>query len=175
VTDGLPTVAHGSLAARIGAVFNRTFDAWHTVMIGGGAEPLYRPARGAAPARIVFTRDYAASALHEAAHWCIAGADRRRRLDYGYAYQPPPRSARQLREFFRSELTCQALELVFSEAVGMRFRVSVDDLDAPPGTAAAFERDVRAAAVALRRAPPARAARFLAALRAEFEPERSSG
>ena len=157
-----------AIAAHISAVFNRTFAAWRTVLVGGGDEPLYTPARAGVPACIVFTRDYPSSALHEAAHWCVAGAARRRRVDYGYPYLAPPRSVAQQHAFFRAELRCQALELLFSEAAGVPFRVSVDDLEAPPSAADGFAQDVRAAAGRLRSAPPPRAGRLLGALRQAF-------
>jgi elongation factor P hydroxylase len=162
-------------AKRISQVFNGLFavSAW-TVMVGGGAEPLYVPASGDQPARLVYTRNYAASALHEAAHWCIAGAVRRRQVDYGYHYDPSPRSTTQRQRFFGLELRCQALELLFTAAAGQPFQVSIDDLDAPEASAAetgagGFDAEVRAAAVAMhRRGLPPRAAQLRGALAAEF-------
>lgn len=158
-TDRLHPAPEGN-AARIRDVFNALFGASHrTVMEGGGTEPLYFPVRAGQLARIVFTRDYAASALHEAAHWCVAGAARRRRVDYGYPYRPPPRDAPETIEFCNRELRCQALERVFSEAAGLRFRVSLDDLTTHPERVAVFDRAVRCKALQLRRRGlPARAA-----------------
>ena len=40
-------------------------------MVGGAAEPLYLPDRGTRTAELHYREDFAASALHEAAHWCI--------------------------------------------------------------------------------------------------------
>jgi elongation factor P hydroxylase len=122
----------------------------------------------------VFTRDYASSALHEAAHWCIAGAARRRQIDYGYHYDAPPRSAQQRHHFFDLELRCQAMELLFATAASQPFRVSLDDLDTPPEramqiSAADFATDVHATAFAMNaRGLPSRAARLRDALAAEF-------
>lgn len=168
-------VANREPAKRISQVFNGLFAvSAQTVMVGGGAEPLYVPASGDQPARLVYTRNYAASALHEAAHWCIAGAVRRRQVDYGYHYDPPPRSTTQRQRFFGSELRCQALELLFTAAAGQPFQVSIDDLDAPEASAAEtgageFDAEVRAAAVAMhRRGLPPRAAQLRGALAAEF-------
>ena len=66
----------------------------NTCLLQGGAEPVYLPADADHPQnRIVFRLDYAASALHEIAHWCIAGAARRRLIDYGYWYSPDGRDS----------------------------------------------------------------------------------
>src|SRR5699024_7455731 len=56
-------------------IFNQVFaTTYRTLLEAGGDEPLYQPAsEPAGRHRIVFTRDYFASALHEVAHWCIAG------------------------------------------------------------------------------------------------------
>ncbi len=132
-------------ATRIARAFNGAFGASHrTLLFGGGAEPLYVPADAQQPARIVFTRDYAASALHEAAHWCLAGAARRRLPDYGYAYVPGPRTAPQREAFFAAECDVQALEALFADVCAVRFVVSADDFAAPHEELAAFERRVLA-------------------------------
>jgi hypothetical protein len=161
-------------AARIARVFNREFLEGHrTLMCGGGAEPLYQPAVGSAPARIVFTHDFPASALHEAAHWCLAGPSRRLRRDYGYWYVPGPRDTRQRAAFFAAEATVQALEAIFATACGVRFVVSADDFAAAPTELEAFARRVDEK-IAARRVGglPARGRRFLDALIAEFRHER---
>ena len=179
VTTTEPVIAD-DIANRIGRVFNGLFAASthterRTVMMGGGAEPLFLPATDDQPARLVFTRDYASSALHEAAHWCIAGAARRRQIDYGYHYDAPPRTAQQRHRFFDLELRCQAMELLFTTAARQPFRVSIDDLDTPPEramqiSAADFATDVHAAAIAMNaRGLPSRAARLRDALSAEFK------
>jgi elongation factor P hydroxylase len=157
-------------AAQIAAVFNREFECSHrTVMIGGGEEPLYVPATPKRPARVVYTRDYPASALHEASHWCLAGAQRRERRDYGYWYLPGPRSAAQRRAFFAAEADVQALEAVFATASGVKFVVSADDFAAPPAELEAFAALVEQR-MAFRAAGrlPVRAQRFHAALQAAF-------
>ena len=176
-TTTKPVIAN-DIANRIGRVFNGLFAAsTQTVMMGGGAEPLYLPATDDQPARLVFTRDYASSALHEAAHWCIAGAARRRQIDYGYHYAAPPRTALQRQRFFNLELRCQATELLFSTAARQPFRVSIDDLDTPHDgamqiSAADFATDVYAEATAMSaRGLPSRAARLRDALAAEFKAE----
>lgn len=111
--------------------------------MGGNPEPYYRPATSDGDChRVEFTRDYPASALHEAAHWCVAGDERRRQPDYGYWYAPDGRSAEQQAEFERVEVKPQALEWIFSAACRMKFRVSADNLDAGLGPSDRFKRDI---------------------------------
>ncbi len=156
-------------AARIVRVFNAEFFKSHrTLMAGGASEPLYEPAVGSKPARIAFTYDYPASALHEAAHWCIAGIKRRRLRDYGYAYVPGPRDARQREDFFVAEADVQALEAIFAQTCGVRFVVSADDFDAPPAELVRFAAMVAERAVVRAAKLPARAQRFHDALAAAF-------
>lgn len=102
---------------------------WHTRLVGGAEEPVYYPPEGAAAAEIHYAHDYFRSALHEIAHWCIAGPQRRGRLDYGYWYVPDGRNARQQALFLRVEEKPQALELLFCAACGHDFCVSLDNLD----------------------------------------------
>jgi elongation factor P hydroxylase len=157
-------------AARIVATFNRLFGESHrTQLVGGGTEPLYEPATVDAPARIVFTHDYPASALHEAAHWCLAGDARRAQRDYGYWYSPGPRDARARSAFFATECDVQAVEALLAEACGVRFVISADDFAAPHDELEAFERRVRDR-IAMRRMRglPARAVRLRDALATEF-------
>lgn len=126
---------------RLIELFDHTFVPGHgTCLVGGGEEPVYEPA--SAPGqlhRIIFTRDYFASALHEVAHWCVAGPERRRQPDYGYWYSPDGRSAAQQAEFERVEVRPQALEWLFSEAAGWRFRVSADNLELASGPSEGFK------------------------------------
>ena len=160
-----------STASRIAQVFNRTFYSTHgVVMEGGGTEPLYEPAKGTRPARITHTYDYPASALHEAAHWCIAGAARRQRRDYGYWYVPGPRECARRAAFFAAEASVQALEAVFALSSGVRFVVSADDFAATPDELEHFACIVgQRIDLNLRTALPARPRRFRDALLAEFE------
>ena len=115
----------------IAACFNRVFyPAYGTQMRGGAEEPLYVPAADGEPARVYYREDFAASALHEAAHWCIAGRQRRALADFGYSYQPPPRSEAAQQRFFALELRTQALESLFAAAAGVPFQPSADNLQA---------------------------------------------
>ena len=69
-------------------LFNELFiPSAHTRLQGGAEEPIYFPSGDARQHNeIHFTRDYCASAMHEIAHWCVAGAERRRLVDFGYWY-----------------------------------------------------------------------------------------
>ena len=159
------------VAARIAQTFNDAFlSSHHTLMRGGAAEPLYEPAVGSRPAQIVFTYDYPASALHEAAHWCLAGAERRLRRDYGYWYVPGPRDPLQRAAFFRAEADVQALEAVFARTCGVRFVVSADDFDASPAELEQFENVVTKRLAFRLTTLPLRAHWFREALTAAFAP-----
>ena len=112
-------------------VFNQCFAEQYKVRLtGNGAEPLYTPATEGQTGLLVYREDFAASALHEAAHWCIASEARRRHVDFGYEYLPPPRSAEQQAAFFQLELKVQSLESLFAQAAGIPFQVSADNLQA---------------------------------------------
>ena len=99
-------------------------------MQGGAAEPLYLPAQNGRASELYYREDFAASALHEAAHWCIAGRARRDRIDFGYQYQPPPRSQQGQQAFFASEVKTQALEGLFAQVAHVDFQASADNLHA---------------------------------------------
>jgi elongation factor P hydroxylase len=114
---------------QIERIFNRCFEDIQTVLIGGAAEPLYLPHdKGDGIARIFYRLDYASSALHEISHWCIAGSERLKQIDFGYWYAPDGRTPEQQREFYGLEVKPQALESIFSEAAGIKFNLSADNL-----------------------------------------------
>ncbi len=106
----------------------------NTRLCGGGEEPVYLPARnGTTYHRLIYRADYVASALHEVAHWCIAGRERRQQVDFGYWYAPDGRDRQQQRAFEAVEVKPQALEWIFSEALGLHFRLSADNLNGYKG------------------------------------------
>ena len=117
-------------AAEITATFNRLFAARHNTRLCGGAhEPYYQTScRESELHEISFRHDYASSALHEIAHWCISGKCRRQQDDYGYWYMKA-RGAMQQAAFELVESGPQALEWIFSVAAGVDFRVSCDNFD----------------------------------------------
>ena len=151
--------------------FNMTFSRTHfTILEGGGEEPVYHPAQYPyKKARIVFTRNYFSSALHEIAHWCIAGCLRRARVDYGYWYQPDGRDPQQQASFEQVEIKPQALEWIFSVASGIRFRVSADNLNLNLDASDHFKAAILFQAHEYcHNGLPQRAQIFLAALTTEF-------
>ncbi len=149
-------------AAEITAIFSAAFP---TVRIlGGNDEPYYSPETDIEPATILFREDFAASALHEIAHWCIAGPARRRLRDFGYWYEPD-RDLDAQRRFQQAEVAPQALEWIFTVATGRRFLVSFDYFDLPEDEANRFRGQVRAAVIQrLECGLPRRAKRFAAHL-----------
>lgn len=147
-------------------------DRYNTRLVGGGAEPIYLPADAEDPMhRIVFTRDYFRSALHEIAHWCVAGAERRKRVDFGYWYAPDGRTAEQQAAFEQVEVKPQALEWLFCEAAGHRFRVSLDNLSGEATDPLPFsQRVVAQVSEYLNRGIPERAACYIDALLNHYRP-----
>ncbi|MGI1678352.1 MAG: elongation factor P hydroxylase [Cellvibrionaceae bacterium] len=127
-------------------LFNSEFEGdSRTQLIGNGEEPLYEPAndnQSGSFNRITFTRDYFSSALHEVAHWCIAGPDRRKQVDYGYWYAPDGRNEEQQRLFEAVEVKPQALEWIFSTAAGIPFKVSADNLNADSPISNSFKKSI---------------------------------
>ena len=161
-------------ARRLEQVFAGCFArGWRTVLEGGVNEPYYRPATGESDMHRLFYRsDYFASALHEVAHWCIAGEQRRQLADFGYWYTPDGRSPQQQRAFEAVEVKPQALEWFFSMACGYRFRISVDNLGAAHAgehDTGPFTREVLSQARAWQQSHlPQRAELFFNALSREF-------
>lgn len=143
-------------------LFESCFAAeFKTCLMPGGEEPEYLPPNTESRGRVIFKHDYFASALHEVAHWCLAGAERRLLPDYGYWYAPDGRTPEQQREFEQVEVKPQALEWLFSEAACAPFQISVDNLNQRLGASAAFKEAVAEQARAyLRDGLPPRAAIF---------------
>ncbi len=126
-------------ASAIERVFASLFATRHrTLLVGGGDEPLYEPPTTDAPGRITYRADYAASALHEVAHWCVAGTHRRTLLDFGYWYTPDGRTPEQQAAFEKVEVAPQALESLFADAAGVLFVPSADNVEAGLGPSETF-------------------------------------
>jgi elongation factor P hydroxylase len=115
---------------------------YQTELIGGFAEPFYLPETGGQKAQIQFTLDYFRSALHELAHWCVAGYARRQLPDYGYWYAPDGRSQQQQAVFFQCEVVPQAFEWALSLVCEIKFAVSVDNLNTETSGADRFAQAV---------------------------------
>ena len=156
--------------ADICSCFNRIFSVpYQVVLRGGGAEPEYLPPSAGKRGAIIAREDFAASALHEAAHWCIAGTQRRTLRDYGYRYVPPPRGAAGQARFFSLELLPQAVECYLAARAGIGFVASADDPQWPVADVRRFEQEVVSLAAAWESPgnparPPDRAVRFARAL-----------
>ncbi|WP_348678365.1 elongation factor P hydroxylase [Alcanivorax profundi] len=123
-------------SADLEVLFRATFfHDYATVLVGGALEPVYLPG---SPHRICYTQDYFRSALHEIAHWCVAGDARRQLEDYGYWYAPDGRNAEQQAQFASVEVLPQAYEALFCAACGHDFRVSLDNLKGDGGDERGF-------------------------------------
>lgn len=111
-------------------IFNQSFKTqWGTELVRGGEEPIYIPRTDNYPYdRVIFAHGYFSSALHEVSHWCIAGNERRKLVDFGYWYNPDGRTEKQQKEFELVEIKPQALEWIFCNAANFQFNVSLDNL-----------------------------------------------
>ena len=144
--------------------FDQEFaDEFATRLQGGAAEPYYQVLTDGS-AVIYFRDDFVASALHEVAHWCLAGRKRRQQDDYGYWYDAK-RDIEAQRRFEAVEVKPQALEWIFSAVIHRPFRVSVDNLDLPDYDTEPFQAEVKRTAreMLVNRLVP-RAQRFAVAL-----------
>lgn len=106
------------------------FSTTNTRLIKGDDEPIYLPADQTQPYHaIYFAHGFFASALHECAHWLVAGPERRQLVDFGYWYLPDGRTADQQAAFQSLEIKPQAIEWILSVAAGFCFRISNDNLE----------------------------------------------
>ena len=112
------------------ALFEQTFYQSHsTKLVRGTDEPVYLPAdEHCEYHRIIFAHGFYASALHEVAHWLVAGEQRRLQEDYGYWYCPDGRDKTQQLAFENVEVHPQAIEWALSVCAGFSFNVSADNL-----------------------------------------------
>ncbi len=133
-------------------IFNACFyESYQTRLIRGEDEPLYLPMSQHTPYHsVIFAHGFFSSALHECAHWLIAGPRRREYVDYGYWYIPDGRTQAQQAEFESVEVKPQALEWILSDAAGYPFQFSIDNLNGPEIDAEAFKANVRAQVIRYR-------------------------
>lgn len=129
-------------------LFNGLFlETLNTELVAGDDEPVYLPASAEYPHhRIIFAHGFFASALHEIAHWCVAGPERRKLEDFGYWYKPDGRSALEQQEFEQVEQRPQAYEWILSVSAGKRFHFSADNLSGEVGASDSFKASVAARA-----------------------------
>ena len=125
-------------------LFNQLFLHSHrTRLVGGAVEPFDRAATIEQVACLYYREDFLRSALHEIAHWCIAGEARRKQDDFGYWYVAEGRSHSEQCAFEAVEILPQAVESLFCEAIGVPFSVSLDDFGAGSAArAASFSQQV---------------------------------
>ena len=118
------------LASTLEGVFNELFaSSYETILVNEGDEPIYLPKNEEnSKNRIVFAHGFWSSALHEIAHWCVAGEKRRTKVDYGYWYMPDGRDELTQKEFEKVEVKPQALEWIFTASLGEEFFLSTDNL-----------------------------------------------
>lgn len=149
------------------AIFNDCFfETYNTRLVKGGDEPLYLPSDEQRPHHeLHFAHGYFASALHESAHWLIAGEARRKLVDFGYWYNPDGRNSTEQELFQSVEVKPQALEWILSQAAAFRFRLSIDNLNGSESNTEAFKTAVYNQVQAYcEKGLPARAATFRQAL-----------
>jgi len=125
-------------------IFNQCFsEVYNTRLIKGDEEPIYLPADEHCPYHsIIFAHGFFASALHECAHWLIAGEARRKLVDFGYWYVPDGRTSLEQELFQKVEVKPQAIEWILSKAAGFKFYISADNLNGSGGDPSAFKRAV---------------------------------
>lgn len=148
-------------------IFNRCFeDEYNTRLVKGEEEPIYLPADGQRSFHaIYFAHGFYSSALHECAHWLIAGEARRQLEDFGYWYLPDGRNAGEQAAFQQVEVKPQAMEWILSKAAKHRFRVSVDNLNGEETDSLPFKKAVyEQVLVYCEKGLPKRANRFREAL-----------
>ena len=132
-------------------LFDDTFyQRYNTRLIKGDLEPIYIPADGTIPYhQIIFAHGYYASALHEIAHWLVAGEKRRKIEDFGYWYCPDGRDEKKQAEFENVEVKPQAIEWLLSCSAKFKFNVSADNLSGAPSNRVAFQARVHAQVLSL--------------------------
>ncbi len=114
----------------------------NTVLTTGAIEPFYKAPVDGKPAEVISREDFLSSALHEIAHWCIAGVERRKQDDFGYWYYPDGRTEEQQRLFEKVEVKPQAIEWALSLACDQSFHFSADNLGSDIGASNSFRQDV---------------------------------
>ena len=114
---------------RVMHIFNQLFaESENTLLVSGEKEPFYKASIKQSGAKIHSREDYLSSALHEIAHWTIAGEKRRQLDDFGYWYEEEGRTLEQQLQFEHVEIKPQAIEWLLSLACNQSFYFSADNL-----------------------------------------------
>ncbi len=123
--------------------FNQLFvPSLNTELVFGLDEPFYKAPTESNIGQIQSREDFLSSALHEIAHWCIAGTERLKLDDFGYWYEPDGRTEAQQKLFEQVEVKPQAVERHLTEACQHIFRCSADNLNSNIGLSKTFEHAV---------------------------------
>ena len=158
--------------ARLEALFVRLFrEPERTVLVRAlSCDPVYYPQSESREfAEIHFANNFFSSALHEIAHWLIAGPDRRGKLDYGYWYKPDGRDQAEQQHFEQFEARNQGLEWILSTAANHCFHISADNINGDSTDGVVFAGAVRENALLfLEKGFTGRTKTFVDALIAEF-------
>lgn len=131
---------------------------------GGAEEPFYQAPTPNQPATIHYRANYPRSLLHEMAHYCLAGNNRRQIDDFGYWYSPCGRTAEQQERFEQVEARPQGLERAMCEIVGLEFSPSLDDFSGRPASVQFLQR-LQVAYQEMLESPPPSAKRALDGLK----------
>ena len=114
---------------RVANIFNQLFTvSENTLLVSGASEPFYKASTKNSKAKIHSRENYLSSALHEIAHWAIAGEKRRQLDDFGYWYEEEGRTLEQQLQFEQVEIKPQAIEWLLSLACNQPFYFSADNL-----------------------------------------------
>ncbi len=116
-------------------LFNTEFkDTEATIIAESPDEPIYLPVdESNSFNRILYTKDSYTSVLHEISHWCIAGSERRKKIDYGYWYKPGSQTPKEAELYKKFESKTHGIEWIFCIAAGVPFHII------PNNVAAGFE------------------------------------
>lgn len=156
----------------LAALFNMVFEgSEQTVLIATDDEPHYLPkGDDRLDYRIFYTRDSYTSLMHEVAHWCRAGVDRRQLPDYGYWYQAGNRLPPAQQLYVQSESKTQALEWIFCVAAGLRLQIIPENQPHSFEPSPEFKRSIYDAALNyLRRGLSDRSERFKQTLLSHYQ------
>ncbi|NVJ49755.1 MAG: elongation factor P hydroxylase [Gammaproteobacteria bacterium] len=135
----LTPAAERAKLEQLQSVFSDLFlSTYNTRLETGADEPFYQAATDRHEAVIYSRNDYLSSALHEIAHWCIAGPERRLLDDYGYWYHADGRDQSAQHAFEQVEVKPQAVEWALSMALDHPFNLSADNLEQGSAPSPAF-------------------------------------
>jgi elongation factor P hydroxylase len=113
-------------------LFNSEFTQTDNTIIAESLdEPIYLPRDATHPFnRILYTQGSYTSVLHEISHWCIAGSERRLKIDYGYWYKPESQTLEEAELYKKFEAKTHGIEWIFSIAAGVPFYIIPNNLSA---------------------------------------------